>query len=233
MQQHFHQVRREGEQDQELYKGSGNSSAVSPSFEHQRLILWTDTPPTALFLHVQMRTVCPHITLHSFFVPHLWVKVKLIVSFIKIVFIPLAQCLLPCTNHSALHPLLFPPFQYYKGCAHPEIPALIHKNPGVTDTLIQNLAQVMSPKGSSTTRFLMNSRILLALKTIRLPKSRVMSNPCPTISHCYLLLKNLLKALLHLKKQTSTTNKFVLCWLHRGTYRSQKQVGNDRKFVTL
>ena len=39
MQQHFHQVRREGDQDQELYKGSRNSTAVSTSFEHKRLIL--------------------------------------------------------------------------------------------------------------------------------------------------------------------------------------------------
>ena len=34
--------------------------------------------------HVQMRTLCPHITLHSFLVPHLWLKVnlpKMVVSF--------------------------------------------------------------------------------------------------------------------------------------------------------
>ena len=46
-------------------------------------------------------------------------------------------------------------------------------------------------------------------------------------------IKFLLKALLRLKKQTWTTNKFVLCWLHHGTYRNEKQVRNDRKFVTL
>ena len=43
----------------------------------------------------------------------------------------------------------------------------------------------------------------------------------------------LLKAMLWLKKQTWTTNKFVLCWLHHGTFRSEKQVRNDRKFITL
>ena len=52
-------------------------------------------------------------------------------------------------------------------------------------------------------------------------------------SHCCLGLKILLKALLRLKKQTWTTNKFVLCWLHHGTYRSEKQVRNDQKFITL
>ena len=45
--------------------------------------------------------------------------------------------------------------------------------------------------------------------------------------------KILLKALLRLKKQTWTTNKFVLCWLHHGTYRSEKQVRNDHKLITL
>ena len=35
----------------------------------------------------------------------------------------------------------FPLIQVSKGCSHPECPALIHENPGVTDILIQNLAQ--------------------------------------------------------------------------------------------
>ena len=41
------------------------------------------------------------------------------------------------------------------------------------------------------------------------------------------------EALLRLKKQTRTTNKLVLCWLHHVTYRSDKQVRNDRMFITL
>ena len=41
----------------------------------------------------------------------------------------------------------------------------------------------------------MNRRIKPALKTIRLPKSRVMSNPFPTTSHCYLLLKILFESI--------------------------------------
>ena len=52
-------------------------------------------------------------------------------------------------------------------------------------------------------------------------------------SHCGLRLMILLKALLRLKKQTWTTNKFVLCWLHHGIYRSEKQVRNDHKLITL
>ena len=39
-----------------------------------------------------------------------------------------------------------------KGCSHPEVPAQIHGNAGVTDILIQNLSQVMSPTGLSITR---------------------------------------------------------------------------------
>ena len=103
----------------------------------------------------------------------------------------------------------------------------------MTDILIHNLSQVMSPTGSLKTRSLLNRRILPTVKTIRLPKLRVMSKLCPTTSHSCLLLKILLKALLRLKKQTWTTNKFVLCWLHHSTYRSEKQVRNDRKFITL
>ena len=41
-------------------------------------------------------------------------------------------------------------------------------------------------------------------------------------NRCRLRLKILLKILLRLKKQTLTTNKFVLCWLHHGTYWSEK-----------
>ena len=114
-----------------------------------------------------------------------------------------------------------------------KFPAQILENTGVTDTLIQNHLQVKSPTGSPTTRSLMKRRILLALKTIRLPKLRVMPNLCPTTSHCCLPLKILLKSLLCVKKQTRTTNKFVLCWLHHGAYQSEKQVRNDCKFMTL
>ena len=64
---------------------------------------------------------------------------KIIVSF------HLARCLLLRTEHPALHPL---------PCSHPELPALIHENPGVTEKLIQNLAHkrsnVMSVKTSLT-----------------------------------------------------------------------------------
>ena len=50
-----------------------------------------------------------------------------------------------------------------------------------------------------------------------------------TTSHCCLRPKVPLKALLRLKKQTY---KFVLCWLHNCTCRSEKQVRNDHKFIT-
>ena len=78
-----------------------------------------------------------HMMLHA----HAWLKFKLCLS-LKIVFISLTQCLVPSTEHSAHLPHPLPLFQVYNGCSHPEIPALIHENPGVTDTLIQNHAHV-------------------------------------------------------------------------------------------
>ena len=45
--------------------------------------VWNATPLTQ---HIQMRTLCPHITLHSFLEPHLWLKVILIVSKIIVSF---------------------------------------------------------------------------------------------------------------------------------------------------
>ena len=68
------------------------------------------------------------------------------------------------------------------------------------------------------------------LKRVRFPKLRI-SSLYHTTSHYCLRPKNLLNALPRLKKQTWTTNKFVLCWLHHGTCRSEKQVRNDRRFV--
>ena len=35
------------------------------------------------------------------------------------------------------------------------------------------------------------------------------------------------------RNRTLKTNNFVLCWLHHCTYRSEEQVQNDRKFITL
>ena len=93
--------------------------------------------------HEQMRTLCPNITLHSFFVPNLWLKITLIVLPRKSFhFIALARCLLFRTEHPAFHPL-FLLFQVSKGCSHPEFPALIHENAGVKEKLIQSLSQDM------------------------------------------------------------------------------------------
>ena len=63
----------------------------------------------------------------------------------------------------------------------------------------------------------LSKRVFNQLKRVRLQKSRI-SSVYPTTSHCCLRLKILLKALLCLKKRTWTTNKFVLCWLHRGIF---------------
>ena len=76
---------------------------------------------------------------------------------------------------------------------------------------------------------IVHNQIIIEQEDITWTEDRVMPKLCPTTSHCCLLLKILLKALLRLKKQSWTTNKFVLCWLHHGTYPSR----NDRKCITL
>ena len=77
-----------------------------------------------------------------------------------------------------------------------------------------------------------SKRLSTLLKRVRFQKLRI-SSLYPTTSHCCLRLKILLKDLLRLKKQTWTTNKFVLCWLHHCIYRSERQVRNEHKFIEL
>ena len=91
-----------------------------------------------------------------------------------------------------------------------------------------------------TTRSSLSKRLSTLLKRVRLQNLRIRAKNWFTTgslyhktSHCCLRLKILLKALLRLKKQSWTTNKFVLCWLHHGVYQSEKQVRNDHKFITL
>ena len=92
-----------------------------------------------------MRTRCPHITLCSFFVPHLWLKVNLVVcpKIVASFHLSRAMSLAPHRTPSSAS-FLFPLFQVSKGCSHPEIPAQIHASAGVTDFLIQNLSHESS-----------------------------------------------------------------------------------------
>ena len=87
----------------------------------------------------------------------------------------------------------------------------------------------MSPTRSSSSRPLMNRKLCRLLKTARLPKSTITSNLCPTTSHCCLPLKILLKAVLRLKKQTWTTNKFVRSWHHQ--YLPEREASAERSQV--
>ena len=144
-----------------------------------------------------MRTLCPHITLHSFLEPHLWLKVNLIVCH-NSRFISSLLRIVARHARNTQHIFLIFLCSRCRKVAH--IQKQIHENARVTDALIQNLSQVMSPTGSSTTRSLLNRTILPAMKTIRLTKLRVMSKLCPTTSNCCLPLKILLKALLRLKE---------------------------------
>ena len=84
-----------------------------------------------------MRTVCQHITLHSFIVPHVWLKVDqghldCVPQTLFIHLISLSQCLTPCTIHSALCPLLLPLSPVFKGWSRPGSTAQIHENLEVT-----------------------------------------------------------------------------------------------------
>ena len=143
-----------------------------------------------------MRTLCPYITFHSFLVPHLCVP-KIVVSFHLSRAMSLAPHRTPSTSSST-----FSSVPGLQRLLTSRIPALIHENAGVTDILVQNLSQVVSPTS------LLNRRaedhqitaIVGHVKTFFL-----------STSHCCLPPKIPLKALLRLKKQTWTTNKFVLC----------------------
>ena len=96
---------------------------------------------------------------------------------------------------------------------------------------IQNLARAVSPAGLSTTRSSLSKRLSTLLKRGRFQKLRT-SSLYPTTSHfCLRLFQT--KALLCLKKQTWTTSKLVLCWLHHGIGRSEKQARNDHTFITV
>ena len=183
---------------------------------------------TPLTQHVQIRTRCPHITLHSFLVPHLWLKVNLTVCpILSFHFIPLARLSLaphrtPSTSSSTFSSV--PGFQRWLTsripCADPREP----RGDGYTDP---------EPRTGYEPHRIVDNQVKNRRILPALPKLRATSRLCPSTSHCCLLLKILLKVLLRLKKETWTKNKFMLCWLHHGTYRSEKQVRNDRKFITL
>ena len=160
---------------------------------------------------------CAHITLHSSLVPHVWLKWSFH-------FISLAQ------SH-AMHGA--PSTSSSTFSSVQALQRLFTSSISCADRRERGGDGCSDPEPRTGYEPNRNRRILPALKTIRLPKLRVMSNLCPTTSHCCLRLKILLKALLRLKKQTWTTNTFVLCWLHHGYYQSEKQVRNDRKFITL
>ena len=85
----------------------------------------------------------------------------------------------------------------------------------------------LPPATGSTTRSLMTRRTCSSLEM------RIVSNPCLATSRFYLQPKTPRKASRRHTKRTSRTNKLVLCWLHHGTYRSEKQVQNDLNFITL
>ena len=165
-----------------------------------------------------------HMMLHA----HAWLKFKLC--------LPQKSHSISCAMSHAMHGTRstssssFPVFHVYKGWSLPEIPAQIHENTegdGNTDP---------EPLTGYEPNRIVDNQITYEQEDFTCTEDNQiteleghMSNLCPTTSHCCFPLKILLKALLRLR----TTNKFVLCWLHHGTYRSEKHVRNDRKFITL
>ena len=91
----------------------------------------------------------------------------------------------------------------------------------------------MSPTGSWPTGSLTTTRTCILQKTIRPLKLRIVLNSCPTISRLQLQPMTQRKASRRHRKRTLITKNFELCWLDHCTYRSEEQVQNDRKFITL
>ena len=58
-------------------------------------------------------------------------------------------------------------------------------------------------------------------------------NPCSSTGRSQHQLVTQRKASRRTRTWSWTMSNFVLCWLHHCTYRSEKQVQNDRKFITL
>ena len=169
-----------------------------------------------------MRTLCPHIAFHSFLVPHLCVP-KLVVSFHLSRAMSLAPHRTPSTSSSTFSsvPGLQRLLTSRISCADPR------ERGGDGYTLIQNLSQVMSPTS------LLNRRILPALKTIRLPKLRVMSKLFPFNQSLLSSTQDSIESIATPQEADLDDEQIRSLRLHHGTYRSEKQVRNDRKVITL
>ena len=88
----------------------------------------------------------------------------------------------------------------------------------IPSSLLKTRITSTSPKTGSS----LNTRIYVS------------SNPCPSTIRSQRELTTQRKASRHRSRnRTLTTSNFVLGWLHHCTCRSEKQVQNDRKFITL
>ena len=208
-----------------------------------------NTFPDCMYRHKHF-VLTSHMMLHA----HAWLKLcfpsKVVSSSCHLSRAPCRltrTARLLCCSPLCLHPphLLF--LAHAQRCFNQE-PAPIHTALEVVTILRKpNLAQVVSPKwlatrrlSTSLTRWSLTQRVLTLpkitstppLKRVRFQKLRI-SSLYHKPSHYCLRPKILLKALPRLKKQTWTTNLFVLHWLHHGTCRSEKQVRNDHKFISL
>ena len=155
-------------------------------------------------------------------------------------------CLTPSTVHPAFRPLFhFPPLLlFFTGSGSRLITSRIHcadsrdlRGDGFTDPEPRTGYE---PKRTVDNPIVTEREIEHSTEESQIPEvedkgKELTGDPSHYYftSHCCLRLKILLKALRRLKKQTWTTNKFVLCWPHHGIYRSEKQVRNVHKFITL
>ena len=92
-----------------------------------------------------------------------------------------------------------------------------------------HLLQVMSPTGLLKTRITGTS-----LETVSSLNTRFyVSDPCPSSSRSQRQPNTQWKASRRHRNRTQMMSNFVLCLLHHCACRSEKQVQNDRKFITL
>ena len=125
-------------------------------------------------------------------------------------------------------------------------PSPIHTASEVTVLRNSNLAQVMSPRrlatrrlSTSLTRSSLNKRVLTLpkipsttqLKRVRFQK--LMISSLPYNQSVLSSSQDSMESLATPQEADWTTNKFLLCWLHHGTWGSEKQLRNDHKFITL
>ena len=101
------------------------------------------------------------------------------------------------------------------------------------DTLIQNLSQVYEPNRIVDNPIINEQDDITCTEDNQITEIEGHVTTLPYNQSLLSSTQDSIESIATPQKQTWTTNKFVLCWLHHGTYWSEKQVRNDRKLITL